>query len=50
LKNLIRERKDIDTAISDFERLEAHLPTKGEESRPISNAKPKKLIEMKRKP
>jgi NarL family two-component system response regulator LiaR len=49
MKNLIQARKDIERAISDFERMEAQLP-KSEEARPISDVKSENLIEMKRKP
>jgi DNA-binding NarL/FixJ family response regulator len=50
MKRLLRERKHIDAAISDFERLEAQLPAKNERLRPFSDTKYENLIEMKRIP
>jgi hypothetical protein len=49
IKDLTRERKDLDTAIADFERLEAQLPAKGKRSGTPPAAKSGNLVEMKRK-
>lgn len=49
MKRLIRERKNIDRAIADFERLQARSRAKGLKPAPVAGAKPEILVEMKRK-
>lgn len=48
MREMIQERKDLESVIADFERLEAHSPA--HRARLTGGAKPRKLFEMKRRP